>query len=172
MIGFCKLRSKHISDLTLRKDQCKDRAVFDVPRGSTTSMTPKSERTLFSEREAAELARLEKARQASPTFSQTAAKQEPKAEPAKIVVQKAEKKVPAKPEPKAAQKQKEPEPPKPVQQPAQVVPPMKLTPQDAIKLLEQQQSGKINARLSKYGNEDKGSAERDLIRKAVWGGGA
>ena len=59
---------------------------------------------------------------------------------------------------------------KPAEQPKlQIVPPLKMTPQDAMKLLEQQQAGKINAKFSKYGNEAK-DGEKEIIRRAVWGG--
>jgi hypothetical protein len=30
VVGFCKLRQKHISDTTVGKELCKDRAVIDV----------------------------------------------------------------------------------------------------------------------------------------------
>ncbi len=54
--------------------------------------------------------------------------------------------------------------------PAQVVPPMKMTPEEAMKLLDQQLSGKINAKFSKGGNEAATNSEKEVIRRAVWGG--
>jgi len=30
VLGFCRLRDKHVSDTTIGKPQCKDRAVFEL----------------------------------------------------------------------------------------------------------------------------------------------
>jgi hypothetical protein len=51
-----------------------------------------------------------------------------------------------------------------------IVPPMKLTPQDAMRLLDEQLSGRINAKFSKPGTEGATKSEKDVIRRAVWGG--
>ncbi len=32
VLGFCKLRDKHVSDTTIGKPQCKDRAVFELTK--------------------------------------------------------------------------------------------------------------------------------------------
>jgi hypothetical protein len=30
IMGFCKLRQKHVSDVSINKEQCKDRAVINL----------------------------------------------------------------------------------------------------------------------------------------------
>jgi hypothetical protein len=50
VIGFCKLRSKHMSDATIRNNLCKDRATIDVPQGSRT-IRIEPEKKLFTQEE-------------------------------------------------------------------------------------------------------------------------
>ena len=47
-----------------------------------------------------------------------------------------------------------------------------MTPQDAMRLLDEQLSGRINAKFSKPDTEGATKSEKDVIRRAVWGGGA
>ena len=37
IVGFCRLRQMHITDVTINKDHCKDRAVVPVPSQKETS---------------------------------------------------------------------------------------------------------------------------------------
>jgi hypothetical protein len=36
ILGFCRLRQKHITDMTINKLQCKDRAVITLEKKETT----------------------------------------------------------------------------------------------------------------------------------------
>lgn len=48
MVGFCKLREKHISDTTVANQFCKDRAVHDVPEQKTEIVqSPEQSSTTF-----------------------------------------------------------------------------------------------------------------------------
>lgn len=211
LVGFCKLRGKHITDLTIKKEFCKDRATVDIPAGEKA--TPiKPEPSLYTDREKEMLSRERKpatpsapSKSESPTFAELAAKRglvDIREKPSNYAIGRSShapvnEVLPSKPEisqdcRKVHQKSssslgaKNPAFMKGVPSPSkaeikrnnrqpenvQIVPPMKLSPEDAIRLLEQQLSGKIKASFSKYGVKTSNSdAEKDLIRKAVWGGG-
>jgi|GEM_PF-1990880 len=211
LVGFCKLRNKYMSDTTKGKEQCKDRAVVDLP-ADARPVAIKSEPSLFTEKEKVLVERamhrpVERS-SASPTLAELAAKQmqarpepaaapvrprkptlgvAPKAKPAPAEVRKpAPQQKPAQPQQKHVQQPDSlPHRPKaglsaspetsvsaaPRSSPPQIVPPLKMTPEEAIKLLDQQLSGKINAKFSKGGNEARTDAEKEIIRRAVWGGG-
>ncbi len=36
ILGFCRLRQKHITDMTINKPQCKDRAIITLEKKETT----------------------------------------------------------------------------------------------------------------------------------------
>jgi len=186
LVGFCKLRGKHMSDTTRNKELCKDRATVDIP-ANAKPVAMKPEPSLYTDKEKEQLSRAaqktaQQPASSSPTFADLAAKQttspsydsrntktnssartaasSPKAEVSRMSRQ------PEKKAAKSISQQKPAEPPRP----QQVVPPLKMTPQEAIKLLDQQLSGKINVRFTKYGTQEK-SEEKEVIRRAVWGGG-
>ncbi len=175
LVGFCKLRGKHMTDTTKSKELCKDRATFDIPAWEKTAPT-KPEPLLYTDREKDMLSGAQKAaasaasKSASPTFAELAAKKglsDIREKPSNYAIGRpshapVNEVLPSKAEIKRNNRQPEN---------VQIVPPMKLSPEDAIRLLGQQQSGKIKASFSKYGVKTSNSdAEKDLIRKAVWGG--
>jgi hypothetical protein len=202
VVGMCKLRGKHMTDLTIRKELCKDRATVDIPANTRTiNLLP--EKTLFTDNEAAQVEAAKatvkpegtaagrrpagfssrpRPSADAPTLGQLAekrmaekaAKLNPPAPPSKadIMRQKERERMERWEENqrKVLSKDSETEKPRERQSQPQIVPPMKLNPQEAMKLLDQQLSGKINAKFTKGGMDDKQS-DKDIVRKAVWGGG-
>ncbi len=194
IIGFCKLRGKHISDTTKNKELCKDRAVVDVPADAKpVAIKPEPSLLTPKEKEQVDKAMQQQKPSASPTFAEMAAKQSRNQPAVRTMMLPPKAPIPSEipgskrfsaqdkalmPSPKAkisrnAKRRGKARPARPEKprMPAQIVPPMKMTPQEAMKLLDQQFSGKINAKFTKGGNGARSDAEKEFIRRAVWGGG-
>lgn len=67
VVGFCKLRSKHMTDMTIRKDFCKDRATIDVQPAAKAAKA-ESGKQLFTPKETEQIAKSRS--RDSPTFQQ------------------------------------------------------------------------------------------------------